>query len=95
LVFFAILAIRPRLCSVHIKSLNHSQAPNKTPAQTDFPNGLSEHSDSEQGEVMFRHACAMGGYRVEADREPLPLRPVPVVVEGEGAAGVNGSVLDQ
>jgi hypothetical protein len=42
LVFFAILAIRPRLCSVHIKSLNHSQAPNKTPAQTDFPNGLLE-----------------------------------------------------
>jgi len=31
LVFLAIWAIRPRLCSVHIQSLNHNTAPRDIP----------------------------------------------------------------
>jgi hypothetical protein len=42
LVFLAIWAIRPRLCSVHIQSLNHKSPLRKTPI-LDFPNGLLEH----------------------------------------------------
>jgi hypothetical protein len=41
LVFLAIWAIRPRLCSVHIQSLNHKSPLRKTPI-LDFPNGLLE-----------------------------------------------------
>jgi len=36
LVFLAILAIRPRLCSVHIQSLNHNPALSGIPSQVIF-----------------------------------------------------------
>lgn len=42
MVFLAILAIRPRLCSVHIQSLNHSPAPRETPTKPFSKRTLSE-----------------------------------------------------
>jgi hypothetical protein len=35
LVFFSILAIRPRVAGVHIPSLNHGRKPHSTTFQTD------------------------------------------------------------
>src|ERR1700685_3901973 len=47
LVFFSILAIRPRVAGVHIPSLNHGRKPHSNTFQTDskrFGNGASDTS---------------------------------------------------
>jgi hypothetical protein len=45
----------------------------------------SEHLDGKQGEAMFRHACRLGlrGHRLEACRQPLQIRPVHELDEGQ------------
>src|SRR5271163_1299561 len=42
LVFFSILAIRPRVAGVHIPSLNHGRKPHSTTCQTDSNSSASE-----------------------------------------------------
>ena len=46
---------------------------------------LAEHLSAEQGEAMFRQACATGleGHRLEAPHEPLQVGRVRELAEGE------------
>src|SRR5271157_2649022 len=73
LVFFSILAIRPRIAGVHIPSLNHGRKPHSTTFQTDSYKIVSTSSDSAPW-----YAAAQAGLAVTVslpDEVPDGLRP--------------------
>jgi hypothetical protein len=72
LVFLAIWAIRPRLCSVHIQSLNHKSLHRKTPTPRFSKRTLIDQEEQQAEKDETDEARLERAERTAAMREVLP-----------------------
>ena len=90
MVFFSILAIRPRVAGVHIPSLNHGRKPHSTPFQTDSKVTPSARPPTKQGgrrrtDTLNKRSCVGERRQIRQGRRLSPLLTVIVwrVTSGE------------